>query len=79
MCGNSLLDSILPVIPTQKKSLPQAKKKHSKESRKNISFDISVVDQSVDPPVNDSPLLTFNIPVIDLFYDKRSKRKFAKS
>jgi len=59
-----------------------AEKKHAtgeKRKRKNIFFDISVVDQSVYPPVNDSPLLSFNIPVIGLFYAKRSKGKFAKS
>ena len=47
--------------------MPAAGKKSTQKKAGNfLSFNISVVDQSVDTLVKDSPLLTFNISVIGL-------------
>jgi len=63
MHGDSLLDSVFPAIPALKKKARRPKKK-KQEKIIPLIFNITVVDQSVDPLVKDSPLLTFNLPVI---------------
>jgi len=56
----------LPLYSHAKKKACCKQKSTQKKAGKILSFNRSVVDQSVDPPVKDSSLLTFNIPVIGL-------------